>query len=447
MIKQSHPSFWRCVVLLLMLALPAASWAARNFTVTPITSGTLDNYSAKATLTVDPADTGKSGGVYVAAWVAGSWCFLDATGAWQTWNGGVLPVYQQGTLGSHTVSLLAGADARPLSGTAFYLAYGFDEADMTANSIFKKALVVGATDTVTLEGTIYIKGTTTPLQGALVSTSLDGQTAVTDASGHFLLKTGVAASGSTTPYTLKISASGYLALSLANTVGDHLSGQVYYLAPSTASATNVLQGMWKPASGSSTAQSPGQTLAFVGSNLVAGTDGPCTYVGSYQISGDQLTMSILLNVPDIASCPGAQQGSVRVGTFKVSGTQLMITSAAGSTFVFDKASPTNTTSGTWKRIYTTDSQTAQLAVSFVMDNAGNVTETSGQCVKNMFVTSAPLAANPLMLNWNTVWKGDNGLCTTIIPVGQQESGFALVLGDLLYLWSDRGGVRVFRRAA
>ncbi len=444
MIIRRFSQFCRLFAVFVTLALCAASLSARDFTVSAVTSGTLDKYSAKATLTVDPADTGKSGVIYVAAWVAGSWCFLDAGGAWTPWSGGELPVYQKATLGNHTINLVNGTDARPISGSEFYLAYGYDQADMTANGAFKKALVVGAPEMITIEGDIFEKNTTTPLKGAKIASSLDSASAVSDANGHFQLTTGVAASGSTAPYALTISASGYQTLTLNKPWGDHSTGQIFYLSPNAGVNANPLYGVWKLAAGSNSSQFLGQSLAFVDNNLMTGTDGNCTYIGAYSPNNDKISMSILLNLPDAAACPTNPAGSTRGGVFKVAAGQLTITSLAGSTYVFNKTAATATAAGGWTRIFTSDSQAAQTPTSFVLDDAGNVTETAGQCVKKMWVAATPQRDSPLVQNWTITGKGDNGQCARSIPVGQSEPSSAMIIGSVLYLWSDKE-VRIFRR--
>jgi len=84
---------------------------------------------------------------------------------------------------------------------------------------------------VSIEGHVYFVGTTTPVQGALVSTFLDSQTATTDATGHFFLQTNTLAEYSSIPYTITIFASGYQAYSVEHTWGDHPIDQVFYLNP------------------------------------------------------------------------------------------------------------------------------------------------------------------------------------------------------------------------
>lgn len=85
-------------------------------------------------------------------------------------------------------------------------------------------------DYMYIEGHVYAAGTSnSPVQGAVVSTSLDSQTATTDANGHFFLQTNTLAEYSSTPYTITISASGYQTYSVEHTWGDHPVDQVFII--------------------------------------------------------------------------------------------------------------------------------------------------------------------------------------------------------------------------
>lgn len=82
---------------------------------------------------------------------------------------------------------------------------------------------------VYIEGHVYATGTTVPIAGAVVSTSLDGQIATTDANGYFFLQTGVVANYSTTPYTISITATGLTPFSLSWNWGDHPINQIFHM--------------------------------------------------------------------------------------------------------------------------------------------------------------------------------------------------------------------------
>ena len=81
---------------------------------------------------------------------------------------------------------------------------------------------------VSIEGAVFAEGGY-PIAGAVVATSLDAQTATTDASGHFSLQTTTAANYSTTPYTITITKGGYPTFSQLWNWGDHPTGQVFNL--------------------------------------------------------------------------------------------------------------------------------------------------------------------------------------------------------------------------
>lgn len=88
-----------------------------------------------------------------------------------------------------------------------------------------------SSDYVSIGGNIYEQGTTTPIQSAVISTSLDSQTTTSDQNGYFELETQTEANYSSTPYTITITASGYTTYSVYHTWGDHPSSQTFYLDP------------------------------------------------------------------------------------------------------------------------------------------------------------------------------------------------------------------------
>ena len=71
-----------------------------------------------------------------------------------------------------------------------------------------------------------------PINGAVVSTSLDSATTTTDASGHFDLRTNSPKSkGYCHPYTLTVTAAGYPTYSVTGPWGSHPVGQRITLSP------------------------------------------------------------------------------------------------------------------------------------------------------------------------------------------------------------------------
>lgn len=80
-----------------------------------------------------------------------------------------------------------------------------------------------AVSKVSIEGTVV--NANGPVAGAVVGTSLDGETATTDANGHFFLQTNTAANYSSTAYTITINN----AFSQSWVWGDHPMGQYFRL--------------------------------------------------------------------------------------------------------------------------------------------------------------------------------------------------------------------------
>ncbi len=82
----------------------------------------------------------------------------------------------------------------------------------------------------TMEGSVFRRsatGPSQPIQGAVVSTSLDSRTAVTDAAGSFRLET---ATAGVQDYTLTITASGCQTYSNTARWGNHPTGQRFELS-------------------------------------------------------------------------------------------------------------------------------------------------------------------------------------------------------------------------
>jgi hypothetical protein len=85
--------------------------------------------------------------------------------------------------------------------------------------------------TVSIEGHVFVSGTSTPVPGAIVGTSLDAARDTTDGAGHFNLVTTTSGNHCCTPYTITISAPGYQPFSGTWVWGDHPTGQTFQLVP------------------------------------------------------------------------------------------------------------------------------------------------------------------------------------------------------------------------
>ena len=84
---------------------------------------------------------------------------------------------------------------------------------------------------VLIEGRVFRRDTQIPIPGAMVSTSLDSETATTDEGGRFCLVTKTFPHFCCTPYTITISASGFETFSGTGIWGDHPTGQEFFLTP------------------------------------------------------------------------------------------------------------------------------------------------------------------------------------------------------------------------
>ncbi|MBI5675720.1 MAG: fibronectin type III domain-containing protein [Nitrospirae bacterium] len=110
--------------------------------------------------------------------------------------------------------------------TYYFIVRAKDEAGNIDNNTVEKSATT--LDYVTIEGHVYEQYTLNAIQGAVVSTSLDSQTATTDADGYFFLQTNTLANYCCTPYTITITAAGYTTFSQSSIWGDHPS-DVFYL--------------------------------------------------------------------------------------------------------------------------------------------------------------------------------------------------------------------------
>ena len=86
-------------------------------------------------------------------------------------------------------------------------------------------------DVVTMEGTVASKNDGTPIPGAVVGTSIDGQTATTDGAGRFRLQTQARGNWCCTPYTVTVTAAGFETFSLSFAWGQRPTGQEFFLTP------------------------------------------------------------------------------------------------------------------------------------------------------------------------------------------------------------------------
>ena len=85
--------------------------------------------------------------------------------------------------------------------------------------------------TVSIEGTVISEIGATPIAGAVIGTSIDGQTAMTDGTGSFRLETVATGDWCCTPYTITVSATGFATFSQSDVWGQNPVGHEYSLVP------------------------------------------------------------------------------------------------------------------------------------------------------------------------------------------------------------------------
>lgn len=104
------------------------------YTITGTTSGTIVNRSLTANITVDPADLGKSGNLYILAalpYGMGVLALIQNKGWQQVTSASQIPVYATVTLGTHTIPVLDGkVDLSSLPGIRFFAVYTLAQQDL-----------------------------------------------------------------------------------------------------------------------------------------------------------------------------------------------------------------------------------------------------------------------------------------------------------------------------
>lgn len=124
----------------------------------------------------------------------------------------------------------------------------------TCTLLLSLCICVGCSDTLTdedhddkenvrIEGTVVSEDDQTPIEGAVVGTSIDGQTATTDAAGRFFLETEATGDFGSTEYTITVTAAGFETLNESNLWGQNPTGLEFFLVPVDGSCTSDC-GSW-----------------------------------------------------------------------------------------------------------------------------------------------------------------------------------------------------------
>lgn len=107
----------------LCLALPAQGAATWSVSATAV--GTPAQLSLTGQLAVADADRGQTGSVFVVALPPDAGAYVLANGGWsRVSSADNVPAYFDGTLGTHTLNVLSGANVTALAGMAIYAGYG-----------------------------------------------------------------------------------------------------------------------------------------------------------------------------------------------------------------------------------------------------------------------------------------------------------------------------------
>lgn len=110
---------------------------SQSFAASATATGTASSSTIALGTTLEAADVGKQGFVYVIALAGTSWYVFNGF-AWSLWSGGDVAATFKGDLPpSFAVTRIAGFDVRGLSGTQIFVGYGTSFTDMVSNARFK----------------------------------------------------------------------------------------------------------------------------------------------------------------------------------------------------------------------------------------------------------------------------------------------------------------------
>jgi hypothetical protein len=123
------------------LVASAQTRSGSPFLMTQSMSGALSGLNLTVTITVDPADTGKTGNLYVAALLPNGVLYALGSAGWQPYLGAEFPAYRIGvTLGQHALPIFDGSlDLSSLTGTKILVGYGSDQMDLLNNQKYMLA--------------------------------------------------------------------------------------------------------------------------------------------------------------------------------------------------------------------------------------------------------------------------------------------------------------------
>lgn len=140
-----HPAAWLLILLAGWLTVALAARAApAGFSAWVDAQGPNHRATLTVQLQAGSADVGRSGQLFVVAFLPDGSAAALTAGGWQTVSGGQYPPWQSVTLGRHSIPLVANADLQPLAGTQVYAGYGSNLADLLARQAYARVYTVGA---------------------------------------------------------------------------------------------------------------------------------------------------------------------------------------------------------------------------------------------------------------------------------------------------------------
>ena len=139
---------WLMVLpLLLMTAYGTTALAAQAPSFSATASGTTNNLTLSANLTIGDADVGRNGNIYLGFKFNQTWYLNNGTG-WVRFDGGALPIYAAAALANRSIEVVRNQNLSSLVGGQLYVGYGLTESDMLANAKYGMVYTVTA-DTTT----------------------------------------------------------------------------------------------------------------------------------------------------------------------------------------------------------------------------------------------------------------------------------------------------------
>lgn len=204
-----------------------------------------------------------------------------------------------------------------------------------------------------------------------------------------------------------------------------------------------LLGVWQMTSVSGTFfdNAPQSLLFDADGNM--GHFGACAFSANYKVSGNLLAIVVTANDGSAYCGHDDIPGTAHDFTFTLSGDTLTLTAndPVKSTATFQK-SFSATPVGTWNLLYSTDFDMFPLGNTFTLDANGKMKVNDAPCSFEATSTFGDTAS--ILRAWTITVVSNNGRCGPENAPGSIMSGEFIVMGNILYIWTD-GALAVFQR--